>query len=157
MFHCLMKTIPLRIQNSFFSSKGLCYMRMIKFFYFYIFFFCSQVLQQHTLKLSAVLLAPAGTVYRLLGNQRSRHEKQFDGYKPDHTSGSYSQAFGSKYLTTSFSAEWVTGWNPLWRKTSKFLLDAASWTSSECRIDLFLYLFLPMGFTRNFSRRKLPA
>ena len=29
-----------------------------------------------TLKLSAVLLAPAGTVYRLLGNQGSRHEKQ---------------------------------------------------------------------------------
>ena len=41
MFHCLMKTIPLRIQNSIFSSKGLCYMRMIKFFYFYIFLFTS--------------------------------------------------------------------------------------------------------------------
>ena len=38
--------------------------------------------------------------------------------KPDHSSGSYNQAFGSKYLTTSFSAEWVTGWNPLWGQTS---------------------------------------
>ena len=157
MFHCWMKTIPLRIQNSIFSSKGLLHENDQVLLFLYIFVHKFEDLQQHTLKLSAVFLAPAGTVYRLLGNQRSRHEKQFDGYKPYHTSGSYSQAFGSKYLTTSFSAKWVTGWNPLWRKTSKFLLDAASWTSSECRIDLFLHLFLPMGFTRNFSRRKLPA
>ena len=38
-------------------------------------------LQQYSLKLSAVLIAPTGTVYRLLGNQGSRHEKQFDCYK----------------------------------------------------------------------------
>ena len=75
--------------------------------------------------------------------------------KPDHSSGSYSQAFGSKYLTTSFSAEWVTGWNSLWGQTSNFLLDAASWTCSECRIGLFLHLFLPMGFSRNFFTEKI--
>ena len=47
------------------------------------FFSRLKIYNNKTLKLSAVLLGPAGTVYRLLGNQGSRHEKQkyFDCYK----------------------------------------------------------------------------
>ena len=96
------------------------------FIYFFIYFFVHWIedLLQYTLKLSAVLLAPAGTVYRLLGNQESRHEKQGipRGGFGCHISLSrrvrIARRFGSKYLTTSFSAEWVTGWNPLWGQTS---------------------------------------
>ena len=98
----------------------------IYFLYIYIFFFVHWIedLLHYTLKLSAVLLAPAGTVYRLLGNQGSRHEKQGIpcGGFGCHISLSrrvrIARRFGSKYLTTSFSAEWGTGRNPLWGQTS---------------------------------------
>ena len=111
-------------------------------FYIFCFVHWTEDLLQYTLKLSAVLLAPARTVYRLLGNQGSRHENQGipRGGFGCHISLSrwvrIARRFGSKYLTTSFSAEWVSGWNPLWGQTSYFLLDAASWISFECRIDL---------------------
>ena len=47
----------------------------------------------------------------LLGDKgrQTEERRQFDCHKAFHTSGSYSQAYGSKYLTATISVEW----NPL--------------------------------------------
>ena len=113
-----------------------------------------------TLKLLAVILAPTGTVYMLLGDKWRQPEerRQFDCHKAILTSGSKSQAFVVVNISPrqSHSNGCPLGF-PGESRHHSFSLVAASWTSSGCRSDHPQLLILPVRFSRNFSRRKIPA
>ena len=78
------------------------------------FLFFEDLLHFLTLKLSAVIPAPTGTVYMLLGDEWRQPEerRQFDCHKLFSRRVLKARRFGSKYLTASISLEWVSGGIP---------------------------------------------
>ena len=84
------------LHNSRITSYGSSFFMQLPLFCIFTSFFNTETVGSHT---------SSGRDSLHVARRQRKRWRQFDCHKAYHTSGSYSQAFGSKDLTTSCSAE----------------------------------------------------